>query len=130
MARRKNELLTEVELEFMQTLWSLGQATVREVHEALSQDPPRAYTSVATVLKVLEGKGYVCSEKEDRTLTYRPVFARSAYEQKFLRDTSNVMFGGAPSALVARLIEDENLSEDMIAEIKMIIEERMGRDTP
>lgn len=130
MARRKNELLTEVELEFMQTLWDLGQGTVREVHAALPQDTPRAYTSVATVLKVLEGKGYVSSEKQDRTLKYRPAFERSAYEVKFLRETSDAMFGGAPSALVARLIEDENLSEENLDEIRKIIEERIGRDTP
>jgi len=128
MARRKNEFLTEVEFEFMKALWQAGKGTVREIHSILSTKTPRAYTSVATILKVLDGKGYVTSTKEDRTLVYSPALSRSNYEKKFLRQMSNSMFGGTPSALVARLIEDEDLSEEMIVEIRRIIDERMGRD--
>ncbi len=130
MVRRKSEFLTEVELEFMKTLWLIGEGTVRDVFNSLSKEPPRAYTSVATILKVLDGKGYVTSQKDDRTLVYRPALSKSDYERKFLREMSNSMFGGTPSALVARLIEDEDLSEEMIADIRRIIDERMGRDAP
>jgi len=128
MARRKNEFLTEVEFEFMEALWQAGKGTVREIHSILSIKKPRAYTSVATILKVLDDKGYVTSTKEDRTLVYSPALSRSNYEKKFLRQMSNSMFGGTPSALVARLIEDEELSEETIVEIRRVIDERMGRD--
>ena len=128
MARRKNELLTEVELEFMKVLWKVGTGTVREIYVELAKETSRAYTSVATTLKVLEGKGYVSSEKDDRTLSYRPALSKDSYEQKSLREMSRSLFGGTPSALVARLVDDEELSDEMIAEIQEIIDQRTGRN--
>lgn len=128
MARRKNELLTEVELEFMKVLWVIGKGTVREIFAELAKETSRAYTSVATTLKVLEGKGYVSSEKDDRTLTYAPALSKNSYEQKSLREMSKSLFNGTPSALVARLVEDEELSDEMIGEIQDIIDQRMGRN--
>ena len=128
MARRKNELLTEVELEFMKVLWTGGVSTVREIYAELAKETARAYTSVATTLKVLEGKGYVSSIKDDRTLSYKPTLSKNNYEQKSIREMSKSLFDGTPSALVARLVEDEELSDDMIAEIQNIIDQRLGRD--
>ena len=82
MARRKNELLTEVELEFMKVLWSGRVGTIRQIYAELAKETARAYTSVATTLKVLEGKGYVSSVKDDRTLSYKPTLSKNSYEQK------------------------------------------------
>lgn len=130
MARRKTELLTEVELEFMKALWGIGGGTVREVFAELAKETSRAYTSVATTLKVLEGKGFVTSKKDDRTLTYAPALSKDHYEQRSLREMSRSLFNGTPSALVARLVEDEDLTDDMIAEIQDIIDQRMGRNDP
>ena len=128
MARRRNELLTEVELEFMKVLWTLGSGTVREIFAELAKETSRAYTSVATTLKVLEGKGYVTSEMDDRTLTYAPAMTRDWYEQRSIREMSRSLFDGTPSALVARLVDDEELTDEMIAEIQEIIDQRMGRN--
>lgn len=130
MARRKNDLLTGVELEFMKALWSMGGGTVREIFAELAKETSRAYTSVATTLKVLEGKGFVTSKKDDRTLTYAPVVSKDCYEQRSLREMSRSLFNGTPSALVARLVEDETLTDEMIAEIQDVIDQRMGRDDP
>ena len=79
-------------------------------------------------MKVLEGKGYVSSVKDDRTLSYKPTLSKNSYEQKSIREMSKSLFDGTPSALVARLVEDEELSDDMIAEIQNIIDQRLGRD--
>ena len=128
MARRKNELLTEVELEFMKVLWSGRVGTIRQIYAELAKETARAYTSVATTLKVLEGKGYVSSVKDDRTLSYKPTLSKNSYEQKSIREMSKSLFDGTPSALVASLVEDEELSDDMIAEIQNIIDQRLGRD--
>lgn len=127
MARRKSELLTEVELEFMVALWSIGSGTVRELMDALPGEK-RAYTSVATILKVLDDKGYVCAERSDRTLLYKPVMEKSDYEGRSLKNLSKSLFGGTPTALVARLVNDEDLTDDMIQEIKDIIETRIRKD--
>ena len=65
MKKKKSELLTEVELEFMNELWALGEGTVRDVLERLPEDRNLAYTSGATILRILEQKG-VCDEPEGR----------------------------------------------------------------
>lgn len=126
MPRRKSELLTEVELEFMVALWSIGCGSVREIMAALEGE--RAYTSVATILKVLDEKGYVRSERRNRTLVYHPSIEKSDYEGRSLRNLSENLFGGTPTALVARLVEGEDLTDDMIREIKEIIDTRIRKD--
>jgi len=68
----KSELLTSVELEYMMVLWQIGRGTVREVLEILNRGEKRAYTSVATTLRVLNEKGYLTAEKRDRTFVYAP----------------------------------------------------------
>ncbi|MEL6585226.1 MAG: BlaI/MecI/CopY family transcriptional regulator [Pseudomonadota bacterium] len=127
MARTKSELLTTVELEYMKTLWAMGHGSVRDVIDALGGTTKRAYTSVATVLKILEDKGYLSSEKRDRTLVYRPALPREVYEARSVQSLSKSLFDGTPSALVARLVDDESLDESEIAAIMAVIEQRMGR---
>lgn len=127
MARRKTELLTSVELEFMKTLWDLGQGSVRDVMAALADQGHRAYTSVATVLRILDEKGYVTAQTKGRALIYRPAVSRSDYEARSLRSLSRNLFGGTPSALVARLVEDEELDDAEFAAIRRVIQERMDR---
>ncbi|MBV2358648.1 BlaI/MecI/CopY family transcriptional regulator [Thalassococcus sp. CAU 1522] len=121
-------MLTEVELEFMVALWSIGSGTVRQIMDALPGDDKRAYTSVATILKVLDDKGFVRCERQDRTLVYQPAVDKSDYEGRSLKNLSDSLFGGTPTALVARLVDDEDLTEDMIHEIKQIIETRIRKD--
>ncbi len=123
----KSELLTTVELEFMMVLWSIGSGTVREVLQRLGGEDKRAYTSVATVLKVLHDKGYLAAEKINRAILYRPTLSKTEYEGKTLKSLSATLFNGTPTALVARLVDDEDLSEETIKEIKDIIDTRFGR---
>ena len=123
----KSELLTVVELEFMMVLWRIKRGTVREVLGHLNGPEKRAYTSVATILKVLDDKGYLTSNKEDRTFVYEPTMTKEEYEGKTLRSLAETLFNGAPTALVARLVDDDNLSNETIREIKDIIDTRFGR---
>ena len=117
----KSDLLTTVELEFMMVLWRKGQATVREVLDILNEREKRAYTSVATMLKILDDKGYLQSVKQDRTFVYSPTIGKDEYERLTLNNISNTLFDGAPTALVARLVDDENISEETMKEIREII---------
>ena len=123
----KSELLTTVELEFMMALWRIGEGTVREVLESLGGEDKRAYTSVATVLKVLHEKGYLAAKKQDRAILYKPTLSKADYEGKTLRSLAATLFNGTPTAMVARLVDDEDLSEETIKEIKDIIDTRFGR---
>lgn len=128
MARRRTELLTDVELELMIALWKIKSGTVRDVMAALSDSQDRAYTSIATMLKILEEKGYATSERQERTLSYAPAVAKSDYEGRSLKNLSNSLFGGTPTALVARLVDDGDLTDEMIHEIKKIIDTRIKKD--
>ena len=95
--------------------------------EGLNGKEQRAYTSVATVLKVLNDKGYLSAKKEERTIIYRPVLSKMEYEGKTLKNIAATLFNGTPTAMVARLVDDEDLSEETIKEIKDIIDARFGR---
>lgn len=128
MARPRTELLTDVELELMKALWTIGSGSVRDIMNALSDGKTRAYTSIATMMKILDKKGYVTAEQKERTLQYVPAIERSAYEGRSLRNLSDSLFGGTPTALVARLVDDGELTDEMIREIKQIIDRRISRD--
>ncbi|WP_412563635.1 BlaI/MecI/CopY family transcriptional regulator [Thalassobius sp. MITS945101] len=128
MPRRRSEMLTDVELELMIALWQIGSGSVRDVMDALSGDTKRAYTSVATILKILDDKGYVTAARKERSLIYTPAVERSDYEGKSLKNLSDSLFGGTPTALVARLVDNEELTDEMIQEIKAIIETRIRKD--
>lgn len=112
----------------MIALWKIKSGTVRDVMAALSDSQDRAYTSIATMLKILEEKGYATSERQERTLSYAPAVAKSDYEGRSLKNLSNSLFGGTPTALVARLVDDGDLTDEMIHEIKMIIDTRIKKD--
>ncbi|WP_299844557.1 BlaI/MecI/CopY family transcriptional regulator [uncultured Roseovarius sp.] len=123
--KKKSEFLTEVELEFMTELWALGEGSVRDVLARLAPGRNLAYTSAATILRILEQKEFVTSEKRNKSLVYRPALARSAYQSKSLRNLSDKLFDGTPASLVARLVDDDGLSEDALEEIRALLDRRL-----
>ena len=123
--KKKNDFLTEVELEFMTQLWELGKATVRDVLAKLAPDRNLAYTSGATIMRILEQKNFVTSSKRGKTLVYSPLLARDAYQARSLRNMSEKLFDNAPVALVARLVDDTDLSEEVLAEMRELLDRRL-----
>lgn len=126
--RKKHDtsLLTEVELEFMTVVWDIGGGTVRDILAELNKVQERAYTSVATVLKIMEQKGFLTSERKDRSLVYRPAVPKAEYQKTSLKNLSSKLFNGAPAALVARLVDDEDVTDEMLEEMRALLEERLG----
>ena len=124
--KQDNSLLTEVELEFMTVVWATGVGTVRDILAVLNQAQERAYTSVATVLKIMEQKGFLTSERADRSLIYRPAIPKTEYQKTSLKNLSSKLFNGAPAALVARLVDDEEVTDDMLVEMRALLNERLG----
>ena len=124
--KQDNSLLTEVELEFMTVVWATGGGTVRDILAVLNKAQERAYTSVATVLKIMEQKGFLTSERADRSLIYRPAIPKTEYQKISLKNLSSKLFNGAPAALVARLVEDEEVTDDMLVEMRALLNERLG----
>src|ERR1035437_4154917 len=121
MASKKPQLekpLTEVELELMNVIWSLEQCTVKEVQTALSKDRDLAYTSVATMMKILEQKQVLTSAKTDRAHSYRPLVSREEYEALSLRHLKIHVFNNDPASMVMRLLNEKGLSRDELRTIR------------
>lgn len=127
--KKKNELLTEVELEFMNELWALGEGTVRDVLDQLSEDRNLAYTSAATILRILEQKNFVTSRKDGKRHVFVPLLAKNAYQTRSLKDLSMKLFDDAPASLVARLVDDPDLSEEALGQIRALVDRRLKNDT-
>ena len=127
--KRKSELLTEVELEFMTELWTLGEGTVHDVLNRLSADRNLAYTSAATILRILEQKQFVTSRKQGKSHVYKPTLAKDAYQTRSLKDLSAKLFDDTPASLVARLVNDDELSEEALGQIRALVDRRLKNDT-
>jgi len=106
----------------MKIVWRLGDATVREVYEALREERQVAYTTVMTVMKLLETKGYLRKESEGRAFRYRPTQAESTVMTSLVRDFVDRVFDGAASPLVAHLVRDSRLSKTERAELRRLID--------
>ena len=126
--KKKSEFLTEVELEFMTVLWQIGQGTVRDLIAKLAVDRNLAYTSAATIMRILEQKNFVTSVKEGKTFVYTPVQAKNAYQSRSLKNLSAKLFDDTPASLVARLVDDDGLSEQALEEIRALLDRRLKND--
>jgi len=129
MKKKKSELLTEVELEFMNELWALGEGTVRDVLDKLADDRNLAYTSGATILRILEQKSFVTSRKMGKSHVYRPTLAKDAYQSRSLKDLSMKLFDDTPASLVARLVNDDELTEEALGQIRALVDRRLKNDS-
>ena len=84
-----------------------------------------AYTSGATILRILDEKGFVKSRKEGKTLVYTPLLAKDAYQTRSLQNLSRTLFDDAPAMLVARLVDDAGLTEQDLEAIRTLVEGRL-----
>ena len=123
MARKKSRNLTEGELPLMEVLWSKGQATVGDVVASLPADPPPAYSTVLTTLRILEGKGYLRHTKKGRAFVYEPVIAREEARRNALGYLVNRFFGGSSGLLVMNLLKEEKIGPAELRRIKKLIAE-------
>ncbi|MFL5351903.1 BlaI/MecI/CopY family transcriptional regulator [Archangium sp.] len=118
--------LTPVELELMQIVWRKGEVSVADVLEALPAERKLAYTSVSTVLRILEQKGVLGSRKVGRGHLYSALLPREAYEVQSVRHLVETVFDGTPSALVERLVEAVPLSPEEVEQLRQLLA-RKGR---
>jgi predicted transcriptional regulator len=129
MTKKKDSparLLTEAELELMGILWKLGGGSVNDVLTQLPPERKLAYTSVSTILRILEQKKVVSSRKEGRGHVYLPLLTKEQYEATSLHHLVDRVFEGAPASLVRRLLETEDLSAADLQSIRALLNERLG----
>jgi len=127
--KKNNELLTEVELEFMNELWALGEGTVRDVLDRLPEGRDLAYTSAATILRILEQKEFVTSRKDGKSHVFIPSLGKDAYQTRSLKDLSMKLFDDTPVSLVARLVNDDELTDEALGTIRALVDRRLKNDT-
>jgi predicted transcriptional regulator len=115
--------LTDAELEIMHVVWELDGGTVRQVHERLNQQRPLAYTTVMTMMNILEEKGHLTRSKEGRAYRYEPIRPKSQVISGMVEDFVGKVFEGSARPLVLSLVQDRKLSKKDLEEIARIIEE-------
>jgi predicted transcriptional regulator len=120
MQRKKPKPLTKAELRIMDVLWQKRQATVADVVGAIRK-PALAYTTVLTMLRILEQKGVVSHEADGRAHVYRPLIERDDAASSALGDLLGSFFSDRKTALAVRLMAEERPSEDELASIKALI---------
>lgn len=106
----------------MNVLWDRGAASVAEVVRALPDRPRPSYTSVQTLLRILEAKGYVAHEKSGRRFLYRPSVARTDARRDALRHLVSRLFDNSPSLLVLNVLEDEAIDAAELARLRNLID--------
>ena len=115
--------LTDAELEIMHVVWELDDATVREVHERLNQRRALAYTTVMTMMNILEEKGHLTRHKQGRAYRYEPVRPKSQVISGMVDDFVGKVFEGSARPLVLGLVKERKLSEGDLEEIARMIRE-------
>ena len=118
--------LTQRELDIMSVLWELGEATATEVRDRV--DPDLAYTSISSMIRTLELKGYVSHRKgEGKTHVYFPVIDAEKAGESALGRVLNKIYGGSPIKLLAHLMEQKKLSEKEIARMRELLKKPTKR---
>jgi predicted transcriptional regulator len=115
--RRPSTTLTEQELEIMQIVWERESTTVRDVYEALLARRKVAYTTVMTMMKILEQKKYLKKTQAERAYVYRPTQPKGQVIGAMVKEFVNRVFNGSAQPLLVHLVEDNKLSREELEEI-------------
>ncbi|MGO8787772.1 MAG: BlaI/MecI/CopY family transcriptional regulator [Terriglobia bacterium] len=121
--RTKSRTLTEQELEIMKVVWELQTATVRDVYEALLLRRKIAYTTVMTMMNILEDKGYLKKRAEDKAHVYRPAQPKAKVIRAMVQEFVERVFNGSAEPLLVQLVKDRQLSREELEKIARAIKE-------
>jgi BlaI family penicillinase repressor len=121
--RSPQSTLTQQELAIMKVIWRLEKATVREVYEALLETRQIAYTTVMTMMGILEKKGYLKKSLAERAHVFTPVKKRQQVVGAMVRDFVERVFDGASDSLLLALAKDNKLTDKQKRIVKQLIEE-------
>jgi predicted transcriptional regulator len=120
--RPKSDTLTAQELEIMKVVWPLGRATVREVYEALREQRTIAYTTVQTMMNILEEKGHLKKEPGEKAQLYVPVRPQQAVIRSMVREFVDRVFDGSARPLLVHLLKEKGLTDRERRALQKLIE--------
>jgi predicted transcriptional regulator len=121
---RPTRPLTATELEMMHVIWRLGPCTVSQIRDTLLPQRELAYTSISTIVRILEQKGFVKSDKVGRGHQYSATMSKEEYQDLSLEHLVNKVFDDTPSLLVHRLLDSGRLTEKEITEIRALLRKK------
>ena len=122
MARRPSTALTDGEARVMAVLWQTPAATVAEVVTALHERYALTYSTVQTLLRILEQKGYVTHDKVGRAFVFRAVVDEGQARRRALKHLISRLFNGSPSLLVSNVLDDDQIDPQELEQLKRLIE--------
>ena len=120
----ETQQLTDAELRIMKIIWESGSATVKEVIELLPPEDDLAYTTVLTTLQILEKKGIVGHEKRGRAYLYYPLLRKREATRHAVDEVIGRFFDGSAKELMLNIIDNDEIDEAELAEMKKLIERR------
>lgn len=120
--KKKSANLTEAELKLMDILWTKGEGTVQDVVNTLSKTESVAYTTVLTILRILETKGYLKHRKVSHAFIYYPVVGREDARRNAVKDIMKKFFDNSPELLVLNILGNEQVNADEISRLREMIE--------
>lgn len=120
------EEITKAQEEILRVLWEINEGAVADVVEKLPSPKP-AYTTVATVIKVLEKKGYVAHRKFGNIHVYYPVVTKKAYAKYVLKDAYKGLFNGSLNQLVSFFVKEKDVPVGELEELKKLIDQEIKK---
>ena len=120
--------LGRVQLLIMQVLWAKGEATAREITDAMNLVEPIAHSTVQTLLRGLEDKRAVDHKAFERTFVFFPLVQESDFKSSATQELLSRVFGGKAKDLVAHLLADEGVTADELAEIRKLINRKVQQE--
>ena len=123
MARKKSPTLTEAEYRLMDILWNRDTATVAEVVESLG-DPPLAYNTVLTTMRILEQKSYVRHKAIGRAFVYKAIVEREDAQRSVVSHLVSRFFNNSPRELVLNLIESDEVDDAELAHLRELLDKK------
>jgi BlaI family transcriptional regulator, penicillinase repressor len=122
--RTPHPTLTPQELAIMKVVWRKDEATVRDVYEALQETRPVAYTTVMTMMRILQEKGYLTKATNDRAHVYRPAKPSQQVIGGMVRDFLDRVFDGASDALLVHLARDNKLTAKQRRIVRQLLDDK------
>jgi predicted transcriptional regulator len=120
----KKSVLTGQELQIMKIVWRMGSATVRDVYEELLTQRKIAYTTVMTMMGILEQKGHLKKSSDERAYVYTPAQPQHEVVGNMVQDFLKRVFNGSAKPLLVHLVEDQRLSLEELDEISKLLRDK------
>ncbi len=124
--RPKSETLTGQELEIMKAIWPLGRATVRDIYDRLRDRRSIAYTTVQTMMNILETKGHLRKEPGEKAQFYVPVRPQQAVVKSMVREFVDRVFDGSARPLLVHLVKQKGLTDRERRALQKLLDQENG----